>query len=154
MNEHRNMVLAIVLSAIVLIGWSFLSEMWLPTARPPATKVVDGKTVPIPQPKADPTADAPLAIRDRRQVLGETPRIAVRTPHLEGSINLKGARLDDLVLTTHREGLAKDSPAIRLLSPAEARGPISRASAGPARTCPARTRSGPRARPGWSRAGR
>ncbi|HEX8225558.1 MAG TPA: membrane protein insertase YidC [Allosphingosinicella sp.] len=117
MNEHRNMVLAIVLSAIVLIGWSFLSEMWLPTARPPATKIVDGKTVPVPQPKADPTADAPVAIRDRRQVLGETPRIAIETPHLAGSINLKGARLDDLVLTTHREGVAKNSPAIRLLSP-------------------------------------
>ena len=35
MNDHRNMILAIVLSAIVLIGWGFLSERFLPTANPP-----------------------------------------------------------------------------------------------------------------------
>ena len=117
MNDHRNMILAIVLSAIVLIGWSFLSESFLPTAQPPATQVVDGKSVPLPQPKADPAADGPIAVRDRVQVMRETPRIRIETPHLAGSINLKGARLDDLVLTTHREGPAKNSPPIRLLSP-------------------------------------
>jgi len=68
-NDHRNMILAIVLSAIVLIGWSVLSERFLPTAKPPATKVVDGKTVPLPQPGADPTADGPIAVRDRGEVL-------------------------------------------------------------------------------------
>jgi YidC/Oxa1 family membrane protein insertase len=118
LNDHRNMILAIVLSALVLIGWSFLSERFLPTAQPPATKVVEGKSVPVPQPKADPTADGPVAIRSRGEVLRTTPRIRIETPHLSGSINLKGARIDDLVLTTHRESLAKNSPAIRLLSPA------------------------------------
>jgi len=117
-NDHRNMILAIVLSAIVLIGWSFLSESFLPTAKPPATKVVDGKSVPLPQPKADPAADGPMAMRNRDEVLRATPRVRIDTPHLAGSINLKGARIDDLVLTTHRESIAKDSPAIRLLSPA------------------------------------
>jgi len=116
-NDHRNMILAIVLSAIVLIGWSFLSDQFFPTAKPPATRVVDGKSVPLPQPKADPAADGPIAIRDRNTVMRETPRIRIETPHLAGSVNLKGARIDDLVLTTHREGIAKDSPAIRLLSP-------------------------------------
>jgi YidC/Oxa1 family membrane protein insertase len=112
------MILAIVLSAIVLIGWGFVSERFLPTANPPATKVVKGKTVPVAQPQADPAADSPAAIRDRRAVIGETPRLAVSTPRLAGSINLKGARIDDLVLTTHREGIAANSPPVRLLSPA------------------------------------
>jgi YidC/Oxa1 family membrane protein insertase len=116
-NDHRNMILAIVLSAIVLIGWSFLSESFLPTASPPVTKVVDGKTVPLPQPKADPAADGPIAIRDRAQVMRETPRIRIETPNLAGTINLKGARIDDLVLITQRQGVAKNSPPIRLLSP-------------------------------------
>ena len=115
------MILAIVLSAIVLIGWGFVSESFLPTASPPTTKVVKGKSVPVPQPNADPAADAPAAIRDRALVLGESPRVAIETPRLRGSINLKGARIDDLVLTREREGIAKDSPPIRLLSPAGAR---------------------------------
>jgi YidC/Oxa1 family membrane protein insertase len=112
------MVLAVVLSAIVLIGWSFLSERFIPTANPAATKVVKGKSVPVPQPHADPAADAPAAIRDRAVVIGESPRVAIETPRLRGSINLKGARIDDLVLITEREGIAKNSPPIRLLSPA------------------------------------
>ncbi len=50
-------------------------------------------------------------------VLAETPRIAIKTPLLAGSINLKGARIDDLVLTGYSETIKKDSPPIRLLSP-------------------------------------
>ena len=121
MNDQRNMILAIVLSALVLIGWGFASEYWIPTANEPSTKVVDGKQVAIPKPQADPAADAPAALRNRAEVLRETPRVLIRTPRLAGSISLKGARIDDLVLTTHREGIGKDSPPIRLLSPGGAR---------------------------------
>jgi YidC/Oxa1 family membrane protein insertase len=116
-NEHRNMILAIALSMLVLVGWSFIAETWFPTANPPATKIEDGKSVPVAKPQADPAADSPAAIRDRRAVINETPRIPIVTPRLQGSLNLKGARIDDLVLTTHRESLEKNSPPIRLLSP-------------------------------------
>ncbi|RYD88082.1 MAG: YidC/Oxa1 family membrane protein insertase, partial [Sphingomonadales bacterium] len=117
MDNQRNMILAIVLSAIVLFGWTALSERFFPVANPPVTKVEDGKEKVLPQPGADPAADAPGAIRARATVLRETPRIAIETPKLAGSINLKGARIDDLVLTTYKETLKKDAPAIRLLSP-------------------------------------
>jgi YidC/Oxa1 family membrane protein insertase len=120
-NDSRNMILAIVLSAIVLFGWSFLSERYFPTANPPTTEIVDGKQVILPNPEADPAADAPAAIRDRQVVLAETPRVVIDTPALRGSINLRGAQIDDLFLIRHREGLDKDSPPIRLLSPAGAR---------------------------------
>jgi YidC/Oxa1 family membrane protein insertase len=115
-SDNRNMILAIVLSALVLFGWSFISERYFPTASEPSTKIVDGKQVPLPKPQADPTADAPAAIRDRRQVLAETPRLRIKTPLLQGSVNLRGARIDDLVLLRHRQDLAKNSPPIRLLS--------------------------------------
>ena len=42
MQNQRNLILAIVLSAVVLIGWSFFAGKFLPTANPPATKIVDG----------------------------------------------------------------------------------------------------------------
>ena len=117
MNDSRNMILAIVLSAIVLFGWSFISDRYFPTANPPATKIVDGKQVPLPKPGADPALDSPTAIRSRRVVLSETPRIPIQTPSLQGSINLRGARIDDLLLSKHRQGIAANSPPIRLLSP-------------------------------------
>ena len=117
MDNSRNMILAIVLSALVLFGWSALSDRFFPTANPPATKIEDGKQVPLPQPGADPAADSPAAIRDRATVLRETPRVRIDTPSLAGSINLKGARIDDLVLKEHRQSIAANSPPIRLLSP-------------------------------------
>ena len=122
MNDNRNMLLAIVLSALVLLGWSLLSDRFLPTASPPTTKVVDGKVEPLPPPSASPTTPAPAAIRARNVVLGESPRVAISTPSLAGSINLKGARFDDLVLVRQRESIAKDSPPVHLLSPAGTKG--------------------------------
>jgi YidC/Oxa1 family membrane protein insertase len=119
-NDNRNMLLAIVLSALVLIGWTFLSDKFFPTAGPQTQQVEDGKVRPAPQPQAAPAADTPAAIRDRAIVLTETPRVRVQTPSLQGSINLKGARFDDLVLLKQRETIAKNSPPVRLLSPAGA----------------------------------
>jgi YidC/Oxa1 family membrane protein insertase len=120
-NENKNMLLAIVLSAIVLLGWGFVSETWFPTANPPATRIEKGREVPVAQPHADPAADSPRAMRDRQVVLAETPRVRIETPRLSGSINLKGARIDDLLLVTERETIARNSPPIRLFSPAGAR---------------------------------
>jgi YidC/Oxa1 family membrane protein insertase len=117
-NDHKNMILAIVLSAIVLIGWGFVTETWFPAANPPSTRIEDGEQVPLPRPGADPAADGPAAIRDLRTVVAETPRVRIETPSLRGSINLRGARIDDLVLTRHRQGIGRDSPPVRLFSPA------------------------------------
>jgi YidC/Oxa1 family membrane protein insertase len=119
LNEQRNLMLAILLSALVLFGWGFFAQKWIPTANPPATKIVNGKQVPLPKPNASPSrTTAPAVVRDRDAVLKEAPRIAIETPKLRGSVNLKGAQIDDLVLIQHRESIAKDSPPIRLLSPA------------------------------------
>ncbi|HKX35848.1 MAG TPA: membrane protein insertase YidC, partial [Rhizorhapis sp.] len=117
MNDNRNMLLAIVLSALVLIGWSFLSEQFFPTA-PQTQQVEDAKVRPAPAPQAAPAPDASQAIRPREAVIVETPRVRIETPRLEGSINLKGARFDDLVLVRQRETIDPDSPPVRLLSPA------------------------------------
>ena len=118
MDNSRNMILAVVLSALVLFGWSLIAERYFPTATPPKTEFNrQGEQVALPQPQADPTADAPRAIRDRAAVLRETPRVAIDTPALAGSINLVGARIDDLVLKGYGERLGPNSPPIRLLSP-------------------------------------
>src|SRR3546814_13279688 len=82
--------------------------------RSPVTKIEDGKTKVLPQPSADPAADAPAAVRNRQQVLAETPRVAIDTPALSGSINLKGPRIDDLILKDYNQTVAKDSAPIRL----------------------------------------
>ncbi|MFW2831169.1 membrane protein insertase YidC [Sphingomonas sp. ID0503] len=117
MDNQRNLILAVILSALVLLGWTFIGDRYFPTAQPPSTKIEKGKPVAIPDPSASPGASTPAALRDRTIVLRESPRIPIRTPLLAGSVNLKGARIDDLTLTKYRETIAKNAPPIRLLSP-------------------------------------
>ncbi|MEN2785542.1 membrane protein insertase YidC [Sphingomonas qilianensis] len=116
-NDQKNFILFAVIAALILFGWPLLQNRFFPAANPPVTKIVEGKAQVVPNPSADPAADAPSAVRDRNLVLGETPRIRIDTPTVSGSINLKGARIDDLVLKSYKETIAKDSPPIRLLSP-------------------------------------
>ena len=118
-EDRRNFVAFLVIAAIILIGWQAVQQRFFPAA-PPATKVVNGKSQPLPKPAADPTADSPVATRSRAQVLASTLRVRIDTPALAGSINLVGARIDDLVLKRHTESLQKNAPPIRLLSPAGA----------------------------------
>ena len=119
MDNSRNMILAIVLSALVLFGWSVLSERFLPTAAEPSTEIVDGEQVVLPDPGADPAADSPRALRRLEEVLDESraTRVAIDTPRLRGSIDLTGARIDDLLLVGYRETIAEGSPPVRLFSP-------------------------------------
>lgn len=118
-DDRQNFVLFAVFAALILFGWPLIQNKFFPT-NPPATKIVDGKQVPVPNPANYPTATGPAATRDRNVVLAETPRVRIETPRLRGSINLKGARIDDLVLIDYKETVAKNSPPIRLLSPAGA----------------------------------
>ena len=126
MNDNRNMVLAIFLSALVLLGWTFLGPKLLPTAAPQTQQVRDGKTHALPQPDSSPAgvpaAGGPTALKVRADVLRATPRVKIETPSLLGSINLVGARIDDLRLLRQRESIAPNSAPVRLLSPAGAPG--------------------------------
>ena len=49
--------------------------------------------------------------------LAEGNRVPIETPALAGSINLVGARIDDITLTKYRQTIKKDSPAVRLFAP-------------------------------------
>ena len=116
MENQRNMILAIVLSLLVLLGWQLASERFFPTpkAPPAATKPGAAPATPGALPT---TGDTPRILRSRSAVLGSSPRVAIDTPKLAGSINLRGARIDDIVLKAYRETVKKDSPPVRLLSP-------------------------------------
>jgi YidC/Oxa1 family membrane protein insertase len=125
-NDSKNMILAVVLSALVLLGWTWAANKFFPTANPPSTKVENGKVEPLPQPSAQPSAQpvpsAPKVLQTRAEVLGSTPRVQIRTPSLVGSINLKGAQIDDLLLVRQKQTIAPDAMPVRLLSPIGAPG--------------------------------
>ncbi|GAA4026083.1 membrane protein insertase YidC [Sphingomonas rosea] len=122
-NDTRNMILAIVLSALVLFGWGVLSERFFPQPKKPAATAPATPGAPA---SSTTTANAPAApaapTMSRAQAIGSVPRVRVSTPSLTGSLNLKGARFDDLSMVRQTQSVAKDSPPARLLSPAGAPG--------------------------------
>ncbi len=126
-TENRNLILAVVLSALVLFGWTFASERLFPAPPPAAVQPADpGAPAPAPAqpvPGSVPSVggvSGPAAVRPADEVVAASPRVRIDTPRLKGSINLVGARLDDLVLTDHRVSIAPGSPPVRLFAPSGA----------------------------------
>jgi YidC/Oxa1 family membrane protein insertase len=127
-DDKRNLIAAILLSVAILIGWNFVAETFFPTPeKPDVTRTVAGTpgAAPAPaqgQPSALPAPGAPAApaaqaIRPVGAVLAEGRRIPIETPAIKGSINLVGARIDDITLSKYRQTIAKDSRAVRLFAP-------------------------------------
>lgn len=121
MNEDtRNLVLAVVLSVLVFVGWQFAQKQFFP----PATVIAGGKTTAVLNPANTPTAargGTPAAPLDRAAAIASGPRVPIMTPVLRGSINLTGARIDDLTLVRYDETVAKGSPKVVLLAPSGTR---------------------------------
>src|SRR3546814_18890537 len=83
MNDSRNMILAIVLSAVVLFGWGALSETFFPQPAPAPAPVA---STPAPQAAAPAVAHAPVARSEERRVGKEcvsTCRSRWSTSHLK-----------------------------------------------------------------------
>ena len=120
-QDTRNMIVAVLLSALVLIGWTFASEKYFPAPKPVKPAAVAAAAVSVDAPVVAggsvPAMSAVATIADRTKALAASPRVAINTPRLQGSINLKGARFDDLELPTYKVTIAADSPPVRLLSP-------------------------------------
>ena len=113
---NNNVLLATILSVAIFLGFQFLyvkPHQQTLHAQKVAEHLVSKVDKALPEKKA---ASA-LSLRDRAVILKENPRVLIDTPELSGSINLKGARFDDLSLPSYRETVDKDSPVITLLSP-------------------------------------
>src|SRR5262249_50341824 len=122
MMEQKNVVLAIVLSAIILFGSQFIIEHYFPQPHPSQTvSQTTDNTTPGAGPAVEPGAPAAVAEQSRATVIAETPRVAIRTDSLIGTISLLGGRLDDLTLARYRETVDPKSPQMGLLSPPGAR---------------------------------
>lgn len=110
-NQNRNLILATVLSALVIVVWT----VFFP---PPKPKATDPVTQSQTASQGTPTAAAPVATAvPAVDPAPEAPRVAIDTPALTGSISLLGARFDDLSLKRYHEKLDEGSPLVRLLAP-------------------------------------
>lgn len=121
MSENRNTIIAIVLSALVLIAWQYfynIPQMEKDRAAHQAQSELaksQNEAAPNSPTPAQPAAETVVVARDA--AIASKPRVKINTPRLSGSLSLTGARIDDLLLTKYRETVDPASPAIELFSP-------------------------------------
>jgi len=121
MNENtKNMLMAAALSLFFIGLWDYFyafPEM----ERQKLANEQQQRMAKMPKLGApDQAGNAGLAkplIRSRAEALAESPRIAIDTPAIAGSIALKGARIDDVSLKHYHQTVDPTSPIITLLSP-------------------------------------
>ncbi|GAA4763606.1 membrane protein insertase YidC [Stakelama sediminis] len=118
-EEQKNFLIFAVIAAVVLFAWQPVARHFFPSSPKPAATQSGATPQPTPTPSAGPAVNAAKSTRNLNQVLGgsKAQRIPIDTPTLKGSIDLQGARIDDLVLKDYKQTVAKNSPPIRLLSP-------------------------------------
>jgi YidC/Oxa1 family membrane protein insertase len=128
--EQRNLLIAIVVSVGILIGFQFVFQRLHPPPVPhvgtsagaPAAQSAPGTSAGAPPAGATNATNAPGALAARAAetpaaaVAGQ-PRVKIDTLQLHGSIALVGARFDDLTLATYHETVNPKSPEVVLLSP-------------------------------------
>ena len=121
----RNLILAIVLSLGVFLGWDYfvLKPQRDAQRAAQAEQAAQAEAQPAQSDNDSQIGGGLIGGASNVTVdeaLAKSPwRVPVKTATLEGSINLKGGRLDDLVLSQYHVTVDDSSPAIRLLSPEE-----------------------------------
>ncbi len=108
--ETKNIVLAVVLSMIIMLGWQYYY------AGPAQKKLQEQAQVEA----SKPVTEAAVPVQDRATLIAATPRVKIETDQFSGSINLAGAQLDDLHLIKHTVDVSPSSGAVTLLSPSGA----------------------------------
>ena len=109
MGDQKNLLLAILASLVVLLGFQLL----FPTKDVPkidnAQEINDSFA-----PEPELVAELP---KDRNEIINESARINIENQFINGSINLTGARIDDIILKKYLTDLSPDSDNVKLLSP-------------------------------------
>jgi len=131
--DNRNLLLAVVLSGLLIFGWEAGMSYFYPEAAitrqatsPAAAQsaAASGTAATAPGAAARPApgagslgAETAAVKADLKSALASPNRVVIDTPRLAGSINLVGARIDDIELKDYRETVKKDSGPVRLFAP-------------------------------------
>lgn len=124
MNDQKNLLLFVVFFLGVMTAWNHFyqtprTEKLLTQARESGPQ----DSLSIPHPSLPDPASLETQIKTREEIISETSRIKIDTTKLKGSINLKGARFDDLILKDYHETINPKSPEIVVLAPEQTKAP-------------------------------
>ncbi|MDB4852154.1 membrane protein insertase YidC [Alphaproteobacteria bacterium] len=122
--ENRNLIMAVALSMIVLLGWQIFviqPEMEKEAAEQEriAAQMAQSATTAndTGQSSASAASGTPAIITNTApaKAVDTAKRIVIDAPLVRGSFSLRGARLDDVILTSYNETLDENSENIHFL---------------------------------------
>ena len=114
--DQKRLIVAIAISIAILLGFQFLRPPAPPHPANQETAANVNPTVPdAVRRTADPSfpGTEPQAVPPPKDV----PRIPINADRVAGSVSLRGAVLDDLVLRDYHEEVDPASPLVRILEP-------------------------------------
>jgi YidC/Oxa1 family membrane protein insertase len=122
-DQNKNLILAVALSMMVIIGWSIMfpppepaPEAITGTPAPASATATTGVRAPVADAPAG-TTTAPHIATASETALANAPRIAIETDSLRGAISLLGGRIDQLALKDYHETIDPGSDIVTLLAP-------------------------------------
>ena len=132
MDNQRNLIVAIALSFLLLVGWTSAMDYFYPQPEEPAVETTapataanaakaEGAAEPTTHTRTGGLADPALQAQEKadlKTALASPERLKIDAPRVAGSINLRGGIIDDVVLKDHMDGTGKQAQPVRLFSPA------------------------------------
>ena len=127
MENQRNLLLAVLLCGVMLIGWDAGVNYFYPKPATPVTQKVEQQAA-VPADQSEPAprtregglidpADIAAEEKGLEETLVSRERVKIAGKEIDGSINPVGARIDDITLSTHAQTVEKDSGPVRIFSP-------------------------------------
>ena len=114
-QDNRNLVLAIVCSALLVIGYQIFYELPKQQALEEQA-LLEQKDLILTAPEQTSNNEKNAETSIQQTEIVNAPRITIDTPSIEGSISLAGARIDDIVLKNYTKTLDENSSKIRFFN--------------------------------------
>lgn len=114
-EDIKSFYIAVILSAIVVCGINYFFPQ---KTIPQADTSVEAEIQQDATDEATVAEEAPVYI-DVQTALQQDSRLLLKNDAVSGSIRLKGARFDDILLSKYKQNMEKDSPDVDLLMPAK-----------------------------------
>ena len=108
--EFRNVLMAVVLSTIVLIGWGTFFEA--PIVEQQTTKNQIAKNEDLSSPSIDEDKKGTTNEITRSDTINKTKRVKIENENIRGSLSLQGAIIDDIIFKNYKETLNSENKVI------------------------------------------